>query len=133
MKSQEMLEVKTSTEYGDYIEPICVICGNEPPLKCHQCGADICKKHGFLPEAQNMLRTRIQNALRYANIGHIFYDYYPNWEGVICKTCLIHKFDVSIQNAKSIYSDYKRPEGARRKIVKVLSELKMWREKTQSS
>lgn len=107
----------------------CVICGSEPHLKCRMCGSDICKAHGFSPEGMNMLRTKIQNALRYANVGHILYEYYPNWEGVICKTCLIEKFDQSISKTRAAYSDHTKTEGSRRKIGKALDELKLWKDK----
>ncbi|MCK5660683.1 MAG: zinc ribbon domain-containing protein [Methanosarcinales archaeon] len=124
----ETPQAPASIDFDDD-ELTCVICGSEPLLKCRLCGSDICKTHGFSPEGMNILRTKIQNALRYANVGHIFYEYYPNWEGIICKTCLIKKFDQSISKTRTAYSDHTKTEGSRRKIGKALEALKLWKDK----
>lgn len=117
-------------EYHELEEEIvCAICGSDTLLKCRQCGADVCKTHGFSAENMNVLRTKIQNALRYANVGHIFYEYYPNWEGIICKNCLLRKFDQSISKTKEAYSDHTKSASSRSKIGKALDELKAWKKK----
>lgn len=123
----ETPKTPASIEFDDDVP--CVICGNEPLLKCRLCGADVCNAHGYSPDNMQMLRTKIQNALRYASVGHTLYEYYPNWEGTICKNCLIAKFDHSISNIRIAYSDRTKTEESRRKIGKALNELKFWKDK----